>query len=50
MENFTFHNPTKLVFGRGQLENLPNLIPDGVKRVLIVYGGGSIKRNGILLM
>ncbi|SEQ86859.1 iron-containing alcohol dehydrogenase [Piscibacillus halophilus] len=47
MENFTFHNPTKLVFGRGQLENLPHLIPDGVKRVLIVYGGGSIKRNGI---
>ncbi|MGP4072984.1 iron-containing alcohol dehydrogenase [Piscibacillus sp. B03] len=47
MENFTFHNPTKLVFGRGQLESLPNLIPDGVNKVLIVYGGGSIKRNGI---
>ncbi|WP_188206566.1 iron-containing alcohol dehydrogenase [Alkalibacillus aidingensis] len=47
MENFTFHNPTKLVFGRGQLEQLPNLIPAGVKRVLVIYGGGSIKRNGI---
>ncbi|PKR78126.1 NADH-dependent alcohol dehydrogenase [Halalkalibacillus sediminis] len=47
MENFTFYNPTKLVFGRGQLESLPKLIPDGVKNVLIVFGGGSIKRNGI---
>ncbi|WP_027964371.1 iron-containing alcohol dehydrogenase [Halalkalibacillus halophilus] len=47
MENFTFHNPTKLVFGRGQLETLPTLIPENVERVLVVYGGGSIKRNGI---
>src|SRR5690606_4608928 len=47
MENFTFYNPTKLVFGRGQLEALPTLIPEDVKRVLVVYGGGSIKRNGI---
>ncbi|MET3683627.1 alcohol dehydrogenase YqhD (iron-dependent ADH family) [Alkalibacillus flavidus] len=47
MENFIFHNPTKLVFGRGQLEQLPSLIPEGVKRVLVTYGGGSIKRNGI---
>ncbi|MGM8216509.1 iron-containing alcohol dehydrogenase [Bacillaceae bacterium W0354] len=49
MENFTFHNPTKLIFGRGQLESLPTLIPEGVKRVLVVYGGGSIKRNGIYM-
>lgn len=47
MENFQFYNPVQLVFGRGQLEKLPNLIPDGVERVLVVYGGGSIKRNGI---
>lgn len=47
MENFTFYNPTKLVFGRGQLEALSTLIPEDVKRVLVVYGGGSIKRNGI---
>ncbi|NIK12148.1 iron-containing alcohol dehydrogenase [Alkalibacillus almallahensis] len=47
MENFTFYNPTKLVFGRGQTEQLPFLIPEGVKRILVTYGGGSIKRNGI---
>ncbi|TFB13782.1 iron-containing alcohol dehydrogenase [Filobacillus milosensis] len=47
MENFIYYNPTKLVFGRGQLENLDNLMPEGVKRVLITYGGGSVKRNGI---
>ena len=33
MENFQFYNPVQLVFGRGQLEKLPNLIPDGVERV-----------------
>ncbi|MCP8617779.1 iron-containing alcohol dehydrogenase [Salirhabdus salicampi] len=47
MENFTFHNPTKLVFGKDQLEQLPELLPDHVNRVLLVYGGGSIKRNGL---
>ncbi|MBB6453412.1 hypothetical protein HNQ94_001861 [Salirhabdus euzebyi] len=47
MENFTFYNPTKLVFGKDQLEQLPELIPSHVENVLIVYGGGSIKKNGI---
>ncbi|WP_042221294.1 iron-containing alcohol dehydrogenase [Oceanobacillus manasiensis] len=47
MENFTYHNPTKLIFGRGQLDVLPNEVAQYGKKVLIVYGGGSIKRNGI---
>ncbi len=49
MESFTYYNPTKLVFGKGQLEKLPSLIPEGVTKVLVVYGGGSIKRNGIYM-
>lgn len=47
MENFTYHNPTKLIFGKGQIEKLAEEIQPYGKRVLIVYGGGSIKRNGI---
>ncbi len=47
MENFTYQNPTKLIFGKGQLEQLKNEIPSYGNRVLLVYGGGSIKRNGL---
>lgn len=47
MQNFTFWNPTKLIFGKGQLEQLKNEIPRYGKKVLVVYGGGSIKRSGL---
>ncbi|TKD69252.1 iron-containing alcohol dehydrogenase [Pseudalkalibacillus hwajinpoensis] len=47
MNNFTFQNPTKLIFGKGQLEALKNEIPQYGKKVLVVYGGGSIKKNGV---
>ncbi|MCI0766136.1 iron-containing alcohol dehydrogenase [Bacillus sp. TL12] len=47
MQNFVFRNPTKLIFGQGQLEQLKTEIPQYGKKVLLVYGGGSIKRNGI---
>jgi alcohol dehydrogenase len=47
MQTFTFHNPTKLIFGKGTLEKLKEELPKYGKRVLLVYGGGSIKRNGI---
>ncbi|MDX8360910.1 iron-containing alcohol dehydrogenase [Cytobacillus sp. IB215316] len=47
MNNFTFFNPTKLIFGNDQLEQLKTEIPQYGKKVLLVYGGGSIKRNGI---
>ena len=47
MDNFTFHNPVKLIFGRGKLEALTEEIPKYGNKVLLLYGGGSIKRNGI---
>lgn len=46
MNNFTFCNPTKIVFGKGSVELLRENLPEGSK-VLLTYGGGSIKRNGI---
>ncbi|MEH7179044.1 iron-containing alcohol dehydrogenase [Neobacillus vireti] len=47
MQNFTFWNPTKLIFGKDQLDQLKNEIPRYGKKVLVVYGGGSIKRSGL---
>ncbi|WP_196604138.1 iron-containing alcohol dehydrogenase [Pectinatus haikarae] len=47
MNNFQFVNPVKIIFGKNTLENLPSVIPAGSK-VLIIYGGGSIKRSGLL--
>ncbi|WP_242219317.1 iron-containing alcohol dehydrogenase [Bacillus cereus group sp. BfR-BA-01380] len=47
MQNFVFRNPTKLIFGKGQLEQLKLEIPQYGKKVLLVYGGGSIKQNGV---
>jgi alcohol dehydrogenase YqhD (iron-dependent ADH family) len=47
MENFILYNPVKLHFGRGVVENLGNSVSAYGKRVLLVYGGGSIKKNGI---
>ncbi|MCQ2008569.1 MAG: iron-containing alcohol dehydrogenase [Sporolactobacillus sp.] len=47
MDNFIFHNPTKLIFGKGQLEKLKDELPKYGTRVLLVYGGGSIKRSGL---
>lgn len=46
MENFVFQNPTKLVFGKGMIAKLANLVPANAK-VMLTYGGGSIKKNGI---
>lgn len=45
--NFTYCNPTKLYFGKDALEGLNAELPKYGKNVLLVYGGGSIKRNGI---
>ncbi|AEV20578.1 NADH-dependent butanol dehydrogenase 2 [Geobacillus thermoleovorans CCB_US3_UF5] len=47
MQEFIFRNPTKLIFGKGQLERLKEEVPRYGKKVLLVYGGGSIKRNGL---
>lgn len=46
MNNFEFQNPTKLVFGKGEIKRLSKLI-DKDKKILMTYGGGSIKRNGV---
>lgn len=47
MLNFVFNNPGKIFFGRGQIEVLGEEIKRYASRVLLVYGEGSIKRNGI---
>ncbi|MBR0588841.1 iron-containing alcohol dehydrogenase [Bacillus pumilus] len=47
MENFIYYNPTKLMFGKGQLDGLKSELARYGKRVLLVYGGGSIKKNGL---
>ena len=44
--NFNYANPTRILFGRGQIAQLPNLI-DKDRLVFMTYGGGSIKRNGV---
>lgn len=46
MLNFEFQNPTKIIFGKGQIARLSKEIPAGA-RVMLLYGGGSIKQNGI---
>jgi len=46
MLNFEFKNPTKIIFGKGQIENLGKELPKDAK-ILMLYGGGSIKKNGI---
>jgi NADP-dependent alcohol dehydrogenase len=46
MFNFTYHNPVKIIFGKDQIAALTNLIPADY-RVLLAYGGGSIKKNGV---
>ncbi|MDP4095246.1 iron-containing alcohol dehydrogenase [Paenibacillus sp. P96] len=47
MKAFEFRNPTRLIFGKGQLELLKREVPKYGKRILLVYGGGSIKRSGL---
>jgi NADP-dependent alcohol dehydrogenase len=46
MWNFTYHNPVRIVFGRGAIAELANLVPLEQK-VMLTYGGGSIRRNTV---
>jgi len=46
MNDFEFKNPTKIIFGKGKIANLSKEIPTNAK-VLLLYGGGSIKSNGV---
>lgn len=46
MLNFSYQNPTRIIFGREQIAQLSSLVkPD--QKVLLIYGGGSIKKNGV---
>lgn len=47
MRKFEFYNPTKLIFGQGTLQSLRTEVPKYGKNVLLMYGGGSIKRSGL---
>lgn len=47
MNSFTFYNPVKLHFGEDALEKLPKELAQFGQKVLVVYGGGSIKKNGV---
>ena len=47
MNNFDFHVPTDIRFGKGQIECLPEELSKYGKKVLLTYGGGSIKKTGI---
>lgn len=46
MNNFVFQNPTKLVFGKGQIKLLSELIPHNVN-LMLTFGGGSVTKNGV---
>ncbi|PKQ61874.1 NADH-dependent alcohol dehydrogenase [Labilibaculum filiforme] len=46
MENFNFYNPVSILFGKGKIAELNKHIAKGAK-ILMTYGGGSIKKNGV---
>lgn len=46
MNNFIFQNPTKLVFGKGQIAKLTELLPDNIN-LMLTFGGGSVTKNGV---
>lgn len=46
MNNFVFQNPTKLIFGKGQIARLAKELPRD-KKILVTFGGGSVKSNGV---
>lgn len=47
MQNFTFYNPTRILFGKGRIADLAKEIPANA-RILITYGGGSVIKTGTL--
>lgn len=47
MQNFTYHTPTKLIFGKNVIEKLPETLKPLGHKILLTYGGGSIKKNGL---
>jgi alcohol dehydrogenase YqhD (iron-dependent ADH family) len=47
MDNFTYHNPTKILFGRGMENELGAEVARYSRRILLLFGGGSIKKSGL---
>ena len=47
IDNFTYNTPTKLIFGKGVIKDLPDVLAGFGKNVLLTYGGGSIKKMGL---
>ena len=47
MQNFDYHTPTRLIFGKGVITHLPDVLRPLGKRVLLTYGAGSIKKIGL---
>lgn len=47
MQNFSFHNPTRILFGEGRIADISREVPPGA-RILIAYGGGSVVKTGTL--
>lgn len=47
MKNFNYCTPTRLIFGKGVISHLPEVLKPLGKKVLLTYGGGSIKRTGL---
>jgi NADP-dependent alcohol dehydrogenase len=46
MNNFQYHNPVRIIFGKGQISQLSKQIPADA-RIMLTYGGGSIFKNGV---
>ncbi len=44
MQNFDYMTPTRLIFGKGVIANLPDVMKPFGKKILMTYGGGSIKK------
>lgn len=47
MQNFQFCIPTNILFGKGQMEHLPEIVGAYGKNVLLTYGGSSMKKTGL---
>lgn len=48
MENFNYCTPTRLIFGKDAVEQLPAVLAPLGERILLTYGGGSIKKIGCM--
>jgi len=46
MNNFEWHNPVRLVFGKGTISRLSQLVPPGAN-IMVTWGGGSVRKNGV---